>query len=396
VSTSKVTRAHALVAVLILLAGTLVSIAGTDLVLPAIPSLPASLGGTEVTAQFVTAAFVAGLALGLLVAGELGGKVDARRLLSISMLIYGLASLLAASATSIETLIPLRFVQGAFGAAPAVYAPGFIRRIFDEAQAIRVLGAFGSIESLVPGLAPIAGAWLLAEFGWRSSFLVVAAISIPVAAVLALAPDVLPPIAKTTPGGSYLTLLTNPRYMRYSFSQSLTLGAILVFVFGAPSVITTTMGGTLKSFVLMQATGVGFYIIGANVTGAIATRWGSERLIVAGTWMSAAGLAALLLYAAAGGNDPVLITVPWALANIGFGLRSPTGFYATLKAAHGNEARGAALIFLGFLAISAIGTALVAPFITSGLLPLSLGAFVFSAGSVVCLIALPARDEEPM
>jgi hypothetical protein len=179
--------------------------------------------------------------------------------------------------------------------------------------------------------------------------------------------------------------------MRYALSQSLTLGGILVFVFGAPSVITNAMGGTLDVFIAMQMIGVGFYIVGANVTGALVIRYGRERIIVLGTVVSAAGMVAMALYAASGGTQPWVIPLPWIVANFGFGLRSPPAFYAALIAAHGNEARGSALIFLGFLGVSAIGTALVAPFITAGLLPLSLGALVVSAGSVVCMSVLPAR-----
>ena len=40
------------------------------------------------------------------------------------------------------------------------------------------LGLLGNIESLVPALAPIAGVGLLARFGWRVSFEVIALLSL--------------------------------------------------------------------------------------------------------------------------------------------------------------------------------------------------------------------------
>ena len=48
------------------------------------------------------------------------------------------------------------------------------------------LGLLGNIESLVPALAPIAGVGLLAGFGWRVSFEVIALLSL-VLAVLVVA-----------------------------------------------------------------------------------------------------------------------------------------------------------------------------------------------------------------
>ena len=71
---------------------TVLGIAGTDLVLPAVPSLPAVLGGSPTQAQLVLAAFVAGTALGLLLFGELGAHFDQRWLLAGSLAAYGLVS----------------------------------------------------------------------------------------------------------------------------------------------------------------------------------------------------------------------------------------------------------------------------------------------------------------
>ncbi len=55
----------------IVVAGTILGIAGTDLVLPAVPTLPEYITGTLNQAQLVLAAF-AGAAIWLLVFGELG------------------------------------------------------------------------------------------------------------------------------------------------------------------------------------------------------------------------------------------------------------------------------------------------------------------------------------
>src|SRR5690348_16860625 len=91
---------------------------------------------------------------------------------------YGLVSAAAGQAASLEALIGLRLVQGAAGSAAAVFAPGMVRHLFGGDRAVRALGLLGSIESLVPALAPIAGVWLLDRFGWRASFDLIAALSL--------------------------------------------------------------------------------------------------------------------------------------------------------------------------------------------------------------------------
>jgi DHA1 family bicyclomycin/chloramphenicol resistance-like MFS transporter len=162
-----------LLAFVLIASGTVLGIAGTDLVLPAVPSLPEVLGGSPAQAQLVLATFVAGTALGLLLFGELGARYDQRWLLAGSLAAYGLLSAAASLAPSLGALVWLRLVQGAAGSAAAVFAPGMIRLLFGGNRAVRALGLLGSIESLVPALAPIVGVWLLARFGWRASFDVV-------------------------------------------------------------------------------------------------------------------------------------------------------------------------------------------------------------------------------
>jgi MFS transporter, DHA1 family, multidrug resistance protein len=368
---------------------TALGIAGTDLVLPAVPSLPAALGGSSARAQLVLAAYVAGTGLGLLLFGELGARIDPRKALVVSLAFYALASLAGAFVSSLDALIVLRLVQGAAGAAPAVFAPGFIRALFSEGHALRMMGLLGSIESLVPALAPIAGAWLLVRFGWQASFVVIGVFSLALAALLGAIAWRLPRLSSQDSRGSYATLLGDPVYLRYALSQAFALGGLLVFVFSAPAVIVGPMGGQLSDFILLQVAGIAFFILGANVTGRLAERFERETLIAGGTILAALGALAILLYALVGGNRPAML-IPFSIVwNLGFGLRGPPGFLQAVLAANGDDARGAALVILAMLASAAGGTALAAPFVALGLLGPAMVAFIISAGAVLCLIVLP-------
>ena len=101
------------------------------------------------------------------------------------------------------------------------------------------------------------------------------------------------------PGG-YLRLLRDPIFLRYALSQACTLGALLVFVFGAPTVMTAVLAGKLLDFIVMQLSGISCFIIAANMTGLLVRRFGAETMIWWGTLASAIGAAAMWLYALAG------------------------------------------------------------------------------------------------
>jgi MFS transporter, DHA1 family, multidrug resistance protein len=382
--TSSAAAAFALIA-----AGAALGIAGTDLVLPAVPRLPDVLGGTPARAQFVLAAYVAGTALGLLSFGELGARIDPRKALIVSLTLYAVVSFAAIAAPNLDALIALRFVQGAVSAAPAVFAPAFIRALFAEGRALRMLGLLGSIESLVPALAPIAGAWLLARFGWRASFVAIGALALALAALLGALMTRLPRLALQVSGGSYAALLRDPVYLRYALSQAFSLGGLLVFVFSAPAIVTGPMHGALSDFIWLQVAGIAFFILGANATGRLAECFGREALIAGGTALSALGAAAILAYALIGGANPTMLLPLSMVLNLGFGLRGPPGFLRAVEAAGGDDTRGAALVILAMLLTAAGGTALAAPFVASGLTGAAMVAAAISASAFLCLVALP-------
>ena len=376
-------------AFVLVLCGTVLGLAGTDLILPAVPSLPAALGGTPAAAQLVLAAFVAGAALGLLLFGELGARFDQPRLLALSLAAYGGSSAAAGQIGSLDALIALRFVQGASGAAAAVFAPGIIRAGFDSERAVRAIGLLGSVESLVPALAPVAGLWLLAWFGWQGAFDAIAILAILLALLVVAMRSRFPRPAAATRAGGYLTLVRDPVFLRYALSQAFTLGGLLVFVFGAPAVIVGSLGGTIADFVALQVTGIAFFILAANLAGRLAARFGAEPMILIGSALSAACALGLLAYALAGRGAPLMLAILFVPVNLGLGLRGPPGFMRAILAAHGDDARGAALVILFILLTAAAGTAAAAPFITEGLAPLAAFAAAISAGSVLCLLLLP-------
>jgi MFS family permease len=382
---------------LLLVCGTVLGLLGTDLVLPAVPSLPEALGGSPARAQLVLAAYAAGSGLGLLAFGELGSRVDPRWLLVGSLVAFAGSSLAAAASGAVATLVLWRVLQGTSGAAPAVFAPGMIRLLFDEQRAIGAMGVLASVEALVPALAPLLGVWLLELGGWRLSFRLLGALALALAVLVALRRERLPapsPREGERRHVGYGTLLTDRVFLRYAGSHAFTLGALLTFVFGAPAVITGALGGSLGDFVRMQIAGIATFVLASNLAGPLALRVGTERVVLAGSVISAAGAVALLLHGLAGADDPARL--PWLFVpmNLGLGLRGPPGFLRAVQASKGDDARGAALVMLAVLALAALGTATVAPWITVGLVPLTAVAAALSVTGVILLVVLPPPAED--
>ena len=373
----------------LLVFGTVLGLSGVDLVLPAVPGLPETLGGTEALAQLVIATYVAGVGVGLLLFGALGPRFGRRNCLVAGLVAFGLLSLAASFSPDLNALIALRFVQGIASAAPAVFAPGILKALFSESGATRAIGALSSIESLTPAAAPILGVWLLTLGTWQLGFWLTGGLAIALALALSVMGHVLPPSGSEARAGSYLRLFQMPVFVRYGLSHALVVGGLLVFVFGAPAVIVNSMGGTMSDFIRMQVVGITCFIIASNVTGSLVKRFGAEALIWFGTVMAALGAVGVLVFALFGDGNPFWLSLLFVPVNAGLGFRGPPGFLRAMIAGEGDDDRAASLTILAIFVIAAGGTAALAPFIGGGLVPLALAGAVLQVAAALTLIALP-------
>ncbi|PCI32931.1 MAG: MFS transporter [Alphaproteobacteria bacterium] len=366
-------HAAKILACFLIVSGTVIGLAGIDLILPSIPDLPLIFNTGIGPSQMVLASYVGGASIGFLVFGILASRMDRRVLFLGSVAAFGLMSFLCLLAEDIWVLVGLRFIQGAVSTAPAVIAPGMIRQIFSEIGAVRAISLLGSIESLVPALAPILGVWLSGQFGWTASFWLTAGLALVICLVLLRYPRLLPghPAHSSRDLGGYGKLLKNKTYLRYGMSHACVLGGLLVFVFSLPVVIIETMGGRIDNFIYIQVCGVTSFIIMSNLTGTVVKHYGAELAISLGTTMATCSALFLVIYAGFGGNDPWVLIPAFIPLNAGLGLRGGPGFMKALEAAEHDDARGSALIILAVTVIASLGTAALAPFISSGLFVLT-------------------------
>jgi MFS transporter, DHA2 family, multidrug resistance protein len=139
----------------------------------ALPRLTVDLAASATEALWIINAYpvvMAGLLLG---SGTLGDRVGHRRMFLVGLVVFGVASVFAASAASPWTLIAGRaaLAVGAAAMMPATLA--LIRTTFtDVRERTLAIAIWGSISVVGAALGPIVGGLLLEHFWWGSVFLV--------------------------------------------------------------------------------------------------------------------------------------------------------------------------------------------------------------------------------
>jgi MFS family permease len=384
-----------LLPIILITIGAVLGLAATDLVLPAIPILPDVVTGSAESAQWVLAGFALGTGVGLLIFGKLGTGFRLVDILVVSLLAFAVLSFFATQVESLVAMSIVRFLQGIAASASAVYAPVMIKQLYEGSAAIAMIGRLGSIESIAPAIAPIIGLFLLNSYGWQSSFYVVAVVAAALSVAWFAAPNLRGRFGRLDPvAGGYVALLKNPQFLRYALSQAGTLGAILVIVFSAPKVITASMGGDLSDFIVMQVSGIIFFIIAANMAGIFSRVWGAEKTIFIGSMVSALGCIAIWLVTAFDQETILLLWSFFIFVNLGLGIRGPVGFYQALLASDHDDSRGSAMIILLVMLTAAAGTGIVAPYIEQGLFPVAVAAMVLAVSSVLLLVTIAPHAEQ--
>ena len=373
----------------LLLFASLAGFMATDLVLPAVPQLPEVLDGTVAETQYILAAFILGNAIGLLLFGAISWRVRRRHILIVSMAGFGVASFLCTQVGSVWPLVFLRVLQGFFTAGATVLAPGIIRQLFSEKGATQAMGAFASLESLAPAAGPIVGFWLLEIGDWKLSFEVLVVVGIVLAIVFALIGHRIPRSSGEGNRGSYISLLRSKTYIRYSLSQALCVGGLIVFVFCAPAVFVRAWGGTMTDFIIMQCSGVACFILASNTTSWFVNRFGAERVIWAGTALAVIASFLMLIYAVCGGQNALVVAGLFAPLNMALGLRGPPGFLRAIIAGGGQDDRASSLLVLAIFASVSAGTAILAPFVDKGMLEVAILVLAMELGSLVLLWVFP-------
>ncbi|MEV6302798.1 MFS transporter [Actinoplanes sp. NPDC051861] len=146
----------------------------------ALPAIGHEFGAGMEDLQWVVTSYTLTLAGLLLVAGALGDRYGRRRVFSIGIVWFAVASLLCAVAWNTESLIAARALQGVGAALLTPGSLAILEAVFVPADRGRAIGSWSGLTGVASAIGPFLGGWLIQAASWRLIF----AINLPIAAAV--------------------------------------------------------------------------------------------------------------------------------------------------------------------------------------------------------------------
>lgn len=141
-----------------------------DISLPAIPLMVRELSTSMSSGQQIVGFFMAGMALGQIPSGLISDRSGRMPVLYAGIGLFTLAGMATSLSDNIDVLLAARFVQGFGASAGMVLARAIVRDVSSGAEAARLMSIMVMIFTAAPMIAPLLGAYLVVQWGWRMPF----------------------------------------------------------------------------------------------------------------------------------------------------------------------------------------------------------------------------------
>jgi EmrB/QacA subfamily drug resistance transporter len=138
----------------------------------ALPVMQDQLQATFQELQWIVNAYTLMLGALILVGGALGDRLGRKRIFTIGIVIFAIASLVCAVATSAAILIAARAVQGIGAALLVPQSLAIIAASFPREVRGRAIGVWAAASAITTSLGPPIGGFLIDLWSWRVAFLI--------------------------------------------------------------------------------------------------------------------------------------------------------------------------------------------------------------------------------
>jgi DHA1 family bicyclomycin/chloramphenicol resistance-like MFS transporter len=366
----------------------------TNILLPSLPQMAASLhvSTAEVTASITV--FLAVFAIGQLAVGPISDRYGRRIPVLSGFVVFIAGSIWCGLAADLPNLLIGRVIQAAGACSTSVLSRAIARDLFSGERLARAMALIMIAMAAAPGFSPLLGGALDHMFGWRSEFAFVgifaAIAAVAYAAVLGETHNSTRiPLNPLAIAKTYFGLSADRRFLIPAATVALIMGGLFAMFSAAPRVLIEGLHFTPIQLGLFFAGTVMIVFAAGMLATKLAPRFGLDRSIQGGLLLAAAGSIAILLVSM---FNPQFLPFLAAMSVflLGMGIVNPLGTAQALSPF--GEKAGAASALLGFWQMmgAAIGVSLAATIAHQAMLALGI---VLTAAALLALLLYTMRKK---
>ncbi len=262
-----------------------------DMYLPAFPAMTTMLGAPGGAVERTLAIYLVGMGLGQLIYGPFSDRYGRKPPLYVGLVLFSIASLGCATATSIESLTAWRLVQALGGSVCMVVPRAVIRDHYSTQAAARAMSLMMLIIGVAPMLAPIIGAQILRVATWQAIFAVQAVFGLGLLLAMhfamteSLVRNPALRLSWRSIGGTYASLLRHKQFMSLAMAGGFGMGGMFAYVIGSPHAIIEVYGVSPQTYSILFAVNALSMIIASQVNGRLLIHRHPSTLMRRALWL---------------------------------------------------------------------------------------------------------------
>ena len=361
-----------------------------DAYLPAFAGIQQSLEASPLEIQQTMSGYLFAFGIMFLFHGALSDSFGRRPVILVALVVYTLASVGAAIATTVHGLVVCRVVQGLSVGAGMVVGRAMIRDLFNAVEAQRLMSLVTLFFGLAPAIAPIIGGWLFIGLGWRSIFWFLAAVGFILVAVSWRAlPETLAEEARQSfhPVAlwhGYREVGIDRRFLLLSLTAGFNFNAFFLYIVSAPVYLGEHLRLGPQQYAWLFIPSIAGIMIGARISGLSAGKVAPWEMVKRAYIFMATAAIGNLAYA-------FLVTpaIPWAMMPIfvfaiGFAMAMPSITLITLDLFP--TRRGMAASLQGFVSgmVNTVNAGLISPALSGSTWLLAVGMLAMTLAAFAC------------
>lgn len=365
---------------LILILGSLAALGpfSIDMYLPGFDAIAQDLGTTVPKVSLSLSGFFIGISFGQLLYGPLLDKFGRKRPLYMGLVLYIIASVACLAVKDINQLIILRFVQAIGSCATAVASVAMVRDLFSVKDSPKVFASLMLVIAISPMLAPTAGGYLIAAFGWQSVFVFLAVMAVVMlAAVVFFLPESFTPdpsySLKPSPIiKSFLGVIVEPQFYTYALVSALCFAGLFTYVAASPVAFMNIYGVSKTGYGWIFAL-LSVAFIGSSQINSMLLRWFNSKSIVKWALLFQTIFSVVFLIVAVNNMLNLYTTLTFIALFLGcLGLINPNASALSLAPFYKNAGSASALMGAIQMGLGALASVLVSLFPVDSILPMPL------------------------